>query len=116
MKTKVINMTPHPINLIDEFNVCYRTIESSGNIRLESSISRIGMIDDIPFTASTKFGDTKDIPKFKHFGTYYISVSQLVLSLAIKDRFVDLLVPSEVVRDEEGNIIVGCRSLSIWLK
>ena len=107
MKTKVINMTPHPINLIDEFNVCYRTIESSGNIRLESSISRIGMIDDIPFTA-TKFGDTKDIPKFK-LGTYYI-VSQLVLS-AIKDR-VDLLVPSEVVRDEEGNII-GCRSLSI---
>ena len=113
MKTKVINMTPHPINLIDEFNVCYRTIESSGNIRLESSISRIGMIDDIPFTASTKFGDTKDIPKFKQIGTYYISVSQLVLSLAIKDRFVDLLVPSEVVRDEEGNIIVGCRSLSI---
>ena len=116
MKTKVINMTPHPINLIDEFNVCYRTIESSGNIRLESSISRIGMIDDIPFTASTKFGDTKDIPKFKLFGTYYISVSQLVLSSAIKDRSVDLLVPSEVVRDEEGNIIVGCRSLSIWLK
>ncbi len=63
-------------------------------------------IDGIP-TSVTVFGEPIGLPK-QADGTYYI-VSQMVKS-ACPERD-DLLVPADVVRDDNGNII-GCRGFN----
>lgn len=64
-------------------------------------------IDGVKIT-TTQFGEPEGLPDFEE-GVFYIT-SQLVKS-ALPQRS-DLLVPAEVVRDENGNII-GCKSLGI---
>lgn len=105
----LVNMTPHPINIVDAENQIVKVIPASGNlIRLSASTVDAGLtVDDIP-VSKTVFGNPEGLPEYQ-LGTFYI-VSQLVKS-ALPSRE-DLLVPAEVVRDTQGNII-GCRSLGI---
>lgn len=100
-------MTPHPIMIVDEEDQVVKTIPASGQtIRLKASTVDAGWtVDDIRVT-KTKFGNPEGLPDYE-FGTFYI-VSQLVKS-ALPSRE-DLLVPAEVQRDTNGNII-GCLSL-----
>ncbi len=102
---RIVNMTPHPIIILDEEDQEIARFESVGQIRLAVETVPAAEIDGIK-TSVTKFGDPVGLPNFEE-GTYYI-VSQLVKS-ALPDRD-DLLVPADVVRDETGRI-VGCRSL-----
>ena len=74
--------------------------------RCTQSTKIVGNIEDIPISQSV-FGEVIDLPS-QEKNTFFI-VSRLVLS-ACKDRD-DLLVPNELVRDENGNII-GCKSLA----
>ena len=103
----IINMTPHPVNILDDANNQIMVIPASGSlIRLKASTVDVGWrVDDIKVT-TTKFGEPEGLPDYE-FGTFYI-VSQLVKS-ALPSRE-DLLVPAEVQRDTNGNII-GCLSL-----
>ena len=101
---KILNFTPHSINIVDGEKKIIRTIESSGLIRLSATTVMVGIVDGIP-TSKTVFGDPVGLPDFVE-GTFII-VSQLVKSALNRN---DLLVPAEVVRDDKGNII-GCRSL-----
>ena len=101
----VINMTPHPVMILDRDNGEIARFESIGQIRLAARTEPAGDIEGIP-TSRSFFGEPVGLPAFKD-GTWYI-VSQLIKS-ALPER-ADLLVPAEVVRDEKGNII-GCRSL-----
>ena len=100
-------MTPHPVNILDDANNQIMVIPASGSlIRLKASTVDVGWrVDDIKVT-TTKFGEPEGLPDYE-FGTFYI-VSQLVKS-ALPSRE-DLLVPAEVQRDTNGNII-GCLSL-----
>lgn len=102
----IVNMTPHPVHIVDEKNNVIKTSPKSETmIRLSQTTESCGSIDGIP-TSRTVFGSATNLPEFSD-GIFYI-VSQLVKS-ALADR-TDLLVPAEVVRDEAGNII-GCKSL-----
>lgn len=103
----IINMTPHPITIVDDSNVVIKTIPASGTlIRLQASTVDAGFtVDDIKVT-KTVFGSPEGLPEYS-LGTFYV-VSQLVKS-ALPQRS-DLLVPADVVRDSNGNII-GCKSL-----
>lgn len=104
----IINMTPHPVNIVDEDGNVVETFSKSDQmIRLSQQIQSAGMVSGIPLT-KTVFGEAENLPALKK-GRFFI-VSQLVKS-ALPDR-PDLLVPAEVVRDDDGNI-VGCRSLGI---
>lgn len=105
----IINMTPHPIIILDDANNVIKTIPASGSlIRLKASTIDAGFnVDDIKVT-TTKFGEPEGLPDYK-LGTFYV-VSQLVKS-ALPNR-TDLLVPAEVQRDANGYII-GCRSLGV---
>ena len=105
----LINMTPHPIHIIGADNQVIRTIEQSGSlIRLKANSIDAGFrVDDIAISR-TEYSEPIGLPEYE-LGVFYI-VSQLVKS-ALSDRE-DLLVPADVVRDKEGNII-GCRSLGI---
>jgi len=125
----IINMTPHPVNILTESGSL--TIPSSGQIRLAAKTVQDVPIDGVP-TTRTVFGDPEGLPEPSWacpccgavgpevnfngvtpccesgpVGVFFI-VSQLVKS-ALPTR-ADLLVPAEVVRDDQGRII-GCRSL-----
>lgn len=108
MKQNIFNYTPHPITIVNNEGEVVRTIKPSGLIRLKASTVNAGFdIDGIPVT-TTQFGEPEGLPNVEE-GIFYI-VSQLVKS-ALPSRK-DLLVPAEVVRDSNGNIL-GCKSLGI---
>ena len=97
----LINLTPHPINLIKDGEVVdvIPAPEDKNMIpRLKEEIEEIGKIGDYPIVKK-KYGTANTIPEPKE-GVYYI-VSALVASALKRD---DLLVPN-VVRNEEGQII-----------
>jgi hypothetical protein len=108
MKYKILNFTPHDINVVDENGKVTITFLPIGLIRLSAKT----IVDSIASEllglkiTKTEFGKPEGLPEFKS-GVFYI-VSQLVKS-ALPERE-DLLVPAEVVRDSNGNII-GCKSL-----
>ena len=109
---RVINMTPHAVNLLGQDDQELATFQPSGNlIRLSTTTVPAGEITVdgvvIPLT-TTAFGDPEGLPS-EEDGTMYI-VSALVKS-ALPSRK-DLVVPNEAVRDDQGRI-VGCRSLGV---
>ena len=108
MKQNIFNYTPHRIDLLNNHNEVVRTFAPTGLIRLKASTVNAGFeIDGVSIT-TTKFGEPEGLPEAME-GIFYI-VSQLVKS-ALPHRK-DLLVPADVVRDSNGNIL-GCKSLGI---
>jgi hypothetical protein len=139
--TQIKNFTPHPISICNNAGEVTREIQSEGLVRLKVVTVPAGEIDGVPVTR-TQFGEPEGLPEqvftalaggnagygesieaaewslYKDYNlepewsgieTYYV-VSQLVKS-ALPNR-VDLLVPAEVVRNSDGNVI-GCRSLGL---
>ena len=103
-----VNMTPHPVVIVDEAGNVLETYPASGSlIRLAAVTKRIGKINNTPISL-TSFGKVEGLPDEEE-GVFYI-VSQLVKS-ALPERN-DLYVPAEVLRDEKGQII-GARSLGL---
>jgi len=104
---KIINKTPHPINIVNENNEIITVYPKSDSlIRLGMQTIQCDPLPDGTPTSRTQYGNAEGLPEYSE-GTFYI-VSQLIKS-ALPER-TDLLVPAEVVRDETGNII-GCKSL-----
>ena len=103
----VVNKTPHDVHIVDENGQVVRTYKKGDSqIRLAvKTVQDVPLVDGTP-TSRTEFGEPEGLPYLVE-GVFYI-VSQLVKS-ALPER-TDLLVPAEVVRDENGNII-GCKSL-----
>jgi hypothetical protein len=106
--TTIINKTPHPVHLVDNEGKVFRTFPGCPKedlIRLASETVPQVALDGVP-TSRTVFGEPTGLPEAVD-DVFYI-VSQLVKS-ALPER-IDLLVPAEVVRDSDGQII-GCRCL-----
>ncbi len=107
----LINLTPHPVNYMDEDNQVIFTLEKCENpprlsqetIKLES----IQFDKHLVNVTGTKFGETQNLPESKD-GVYLV-VSRLVLSANPERQ--DLLVPNDIVRNEKGHII-GCKSFA----
>jgi len=103
---KIVNCTPHPVNICDEGGNVRRVIPPSGDvIRLAARTERCGNWDGVPLSR-TVFGEPEGFPA-RDADTLYI-VSALVKAAMPEDA--SLVVPAEVVRDEQGRV-VGCRSL-----
>lgn len=101
-------MTPHAIDIVGEDNLIIKTFPKGEKmIRLAASTVLAFEKDNIRFT-KTVFGQAEGLPEYQE-GIHYI-VSQIVKS-AFPERS-DLLVPAEVQRNSEGNII-GCKSLGV---
>ena len=104
---KIINLTPHPLNLVDESGEIFMTLPKGEVIpRLSHSTEKVGEVEGIPITR-TSFGKVQDLPEPEE-GKFFV-VSRLVMA-ACPNRN-DLLVPNELVRDEEGHM-VGCKSFA----
>ena len=104
---EIINCTPHPITVVDADNNVILALPKGEVVpRLSQSTKKVAMIKGIPITETT-FGETQDLPA-PNKGVFLV-VSRLVLSANL-DR-TDLLVPNDLARDSNGNI-VGCKSFA----
>ena len=108
---KIINLTEHDVNIVDSNGIEIAIFEGTKKTglmpaRLSSITKSVDSIGIIPIT-ETAFGETADLP-LETSDTKYI-VSRMVLE-GNKHRY-DLLVPNELVRNKEANII-GCKSLA----
>lgn len=105
---RLINLTPHPVTVVDGQGTTLKVIYPSGRVvRLSQHTESVGTIDGVPIS-KTVYGSPEGLPEFEA-GVYYV-VSQLVKGALPNRR--DLLVPAEIVRDSNNNI-VGCKSLGL---
>lgn len=104
----LINLTPHPVALMDSDGNVRTTIESLGVVPRcqqtdrkvgELELDGVGSIDIV----ETEFGEISDLPE--PVEGVFLVVSAIVAQAA-RGRH-DLLVPSGPVRDSEGRV-VGC--------
>lgn len=106
VQERIINATPHAVNIISDNGESLRTFEPEISVRVSSHCEVVGTLAGIPIDSAT-FGEVEGLPEYRE-GVYYI-VSRLVKQ-ALPDRE-DLLCPGQQVRDSEGRVI-GCKSLS----
>lgn len=109
---RLVNLTPHSITVVGDSGETILTIPPAGVVARcsvkKERVATIGINNfNIPVSWVT-FGEVVDLPEPQD-GTIYI-VSRAVAE-ARRDRD-DLLVPDDLVRDEEGRI-VGCRGFSV---
>ena len=106
MKTKIMNLTPHAINFVNESGETILTIEPCGELaRVTAKTVVTGEINNIPVT-TTEFGEVEGLPDPTP-DTIFI-VSSLVAG-RVPERE-DVFIPNESIRDDKGRII-GCKSL-----
>lgn len=110
--TKLINLTPHAIMMVNDEGENILTINPSGDVaRVTQSTKKLttvtvdGLV--IPVTQNT-YGELVNLPEQKD-GVSLI-VSAMVASAGEKLGRKDLFIPNETVRNEKG-FIVGCKSL-----
>lgn len=105
--TTFVNCTPHAITLLSAEGEVLFTLPKGAVIpRLVQTTEAVKVVNGVPIT-ETQFGDTTNLPAEQE-GVYLI-VSRLVMAANTYRH--DLLVPNELVRDEEGRIL-GCKSLA----
>ncbi len=104
--TRLINLTPHPVNILDNQNNVLLSIPSSGELRLPEQAVPAGEIEvdgvKIPVVLKS-LSPAASLPP-QEGGTFYI----VSLAAAQAARRPDFLVPDQLVRDEKGTVI-GCR-------
>jgi hypothetical protein len=116
MNMKVINLTPHSINLVTDDGDELLTIPPSGTVaRVSQDTKSLAVFNlngvDVPITHNV-YGDIEGLPAPSE-DTQYV-VSAMVASAVNgkrKGKRNDILVPNESVRDDAGRI-VGCKSLA----
>jgi len=84
-----------------------QTFHTCGKVpRVSEKIEYIGFVNGIPIVRRV-LGNVQDLPEKKE--DTYLIVSQLVADACLGRD--DLLVPADLVRDEQGRVI-GCRALA----
>lgn len=102
----IINMTPHDICIMK--GEIQQVIPASGALaRCEIIRVPSGAIDDIPLY-EISYGAVEGLPAPKDDTVYLVST---VVAQHITEERRDVLVPTDFVRDDGGNII-GCKALS----
>lgn len=108
----IVNLTPHPVEIVDADGEVVRVLESEGIARAVQTDSPVEDLDDIPMVCST-YGGTEGLPEPKQ--GVYLLVSMMTANAA-KDEgrnCSDLLIPAGIVRDDDGQI-TGSTSLAYF--
>ncbi len=101
---EIVNLTPHPINIVMGDGEV-RTIPPSGTVaRCRETTETVGEVNGIPVIRKS-FGSVENLPD-PSSGTIYV-VSALVAQAARRE---DVVCPGDPVRDDKGQII-GCKAL-----
>ena len=112
MKT-IINLTPHEIILYNEdgTNVLER-FPSMGTARA-SVVAEPVSVDGCPYPVTrNSYGDPIGLPEKTDDTLYIVSLITAQAAIMSGRGNEDLLLTSDLVRDEEGRII-GCKAFSI---
>jgi len=115
---KFINLTPHPINLVDPAtNKVFLTIPPSGKVARVKTMQKTVKTIDFDLNGyltsvdikKTEYGEIENLPEPQPNTIYIVSTIVLV---ALRDKGIkrdDIVAPdttpNSVVRDEKGNII-----------
>lgn len=119
--TKIINLTPHEINIGD------KTIPSSGVVRVSEQIEVYFHLGDIPVIKKT-FGEVENLLPQEE-DTYYVVSLIVAQAISKKNQEIktmdatlyelqqkglreDILTIGETIRDDKGQV-VGARSLAV---
>lgn len=104
---KVINLTPHDVNICDDCGNIIKTYKPSGSVaRVRHNWREVEYIDGVPVVVREN-EHVVDLPDYQE-GVFYI-VSNIVLEYCY-DR-VDILAPVQQVKDLSGRVI-GCRAFA----
>jgi hypothetical protein len=106
----IYNLTPHPVQILDENNQVLATYPASGMVmRLKEDVTPVGSVDNIPLVEKSFSGEVAggDMPPAGEDVYYIVS---LVVAQAVKRS--DFIVPDDLVRDESGRVI-GARRFAI---
>lgn len=106
---RIINLTPHALNLVTGEGTV--TIPPSGTIaRVSVNRTQIGTVSidgvTVPLNRS-QYGEVVDLPDPAEDTLYVVSA---LVAAACPERS-DLVVPDDLVRDEQGRVI-GARALT----
>lgn len=109
----IINLTPHPVHVLDSCNNVLSVIPASGKVaRAERMTDLVGFVDGLPlakeFFGHPTLNDGMPLPSPQE--GVYLLVSGVIAS-ALKGKRNDLLVPVIQVKGSEGTVI-GCRALA----
>lgn len=107
---KIINLTPHAINLMAEDGSLITTFPSEGVARAASSRVAIDTVNINGASINinrTTFGAVENLPAPQADTLYIVSA---LTAKAAPDR-TDLIAPDDTVRDDAGRII-GCRAFA----
>lgn len=101
----IINLTPHPVRILDANNNLVKEYPSQGSGRIPTQAFEIKAIDGVPIFDVVFLYSEFSLPEEKESVFYIVSN---VVHNKFPERF-DLLTPFDLVRDEKGNTI-GCRA------
>lgn len=104
---KVINLTPHTINIVGADGQVVQSFPASGELaRCSVDREHVGEVNGIAVNR-TVFGAVTGLPEQQEGVVYVVSA---LVAQAAKGRD-DVLIPDDTVRDEQGRII-GCRAFA----
>ena|SRR3972149_9664061 len=102
--TKIVNLTPHEINMIGELNV---SIPPSGHVaRVTEKTEIVGEVNGIPIIHET-FGVVEGLPEPQPDTVYIVG-----LLTAQATHRTDVLTIGETVRNNKGQVI-GAKSFMV---
>ena len=108
---RIINLTPHTINVLGEDGVLKTSFPSEGIARASQTAEHVGELDGIELV-SMKFGKTEDLPAPEEGVFYIVSVITANAAKAEGRRTDDLVITADPVRDADGRII-GCKRFAL---
>lgn len=111
MAKKIINLTPHTINVIAEDCTITASFPSEGIARASQKAEHVGELDGIELVRMA-FGATEDLPAPAEDTYYIVSVITANAAKAEGRTTDDLIITADPVRDGEGRI-VGCRRFAL---
>lgn len=108
---KILNYTPHAINMCDETGNVFESYTSQGSARVETTQECVGEINGVDIY-STSYGEVEGLPEQQEDVMLLVS---FLVKQALPER-TDLICPNTspqgVVRDENGKII-GVKSFQV---
>ena len=108
---KIVNLTPHKINILDGENRSVMAVHASGQVaRCSTKRVQVGDLDGIQIN-KTSFGELEGLPSPETGKVYIVS---MLAATAAKQQYPereDIFITDDAVRDENGRII-GCRALA----
>lgn len=107
---RIINLTPHTINIVDEAGNKIVDLPSEGEARAVQKNVNFGHLGDVPLVRA-EFGEPIGLPEPAENTFYIVSAITANAAKAVGRTTDDLLLTAETVRNEK-NQIIGCKALA----